>query len=106
MRLNSWRPPLAWPCDPRARGLRAPAAACCLRPADQFLTKGGGRGTLEKVTHQKRPPSASADAAKASERLRVPSQSALERIAKALELGRRGRRVRQMARRAESQGSE
>jgi hypothetical protein len=58
------------------------------------------------MTNPKRLPSASADAAKASERLRVPSQSALQRIAKALELGRRGRRVRQMARKAESQGSE
>lgn len=51
-----------------------------------------------------RPRSASADAAKERELLQVARMSALERIAKALELGRRGREVREMAKQASSEG--
>lgn len=58
------------------------------------------------VTETKsRPRSVSAGAGKADERLRSAARTALDRMARALELGRRGRRVREMAKRAASQGS-
>lgn len=47
-----------------------------------------------------RPRSASADAARERELLRLTRLSVLERIEKALELGRRGREVREMAKQA------
>jgi hypothetical protein len=51
-----------------------------------------------------RPKSASAEAGNGQESVRLARLGALERIAKALELGRRGRRIRGMAHPAFAKG--
>ena len=61
------------------------------------LTDGSAGGTLSKMRPKVRRKSASADAARARELRRTTRLSSLERMVKALELGRRGRLLRAMA---------
>lgn len=82
--------------------LRSGPRAQCRLSLPQCLTCACLGGTLSCVTGRNvRPKSASSDARREREGARFAHLSPLERIAKALELGRRGRQICAMAKRPE-----